>query len=148
MPLAVRYLARRDRTAAQVEHFLRTRGASPVQVKHIIGRLSDLRYLNDRAYAERWIESSLARRPMGRERLVAGLLAKGVTEEVAGRTVREALRNLNDEALARQALSNARRKDRRLTPVQSVRLLRQRGFEEETIERIVRVRAGQRGVDL
>jgi len=145
--LAVRYLARWDRTTAQVEHFLRARGASPAQVKHTIGRLSDLRYLNDRAYAERWIEACLARRPMGRERLEAELLAKGVPETVAGQAIRAALRDLDEEALARRVLLHVRRTGRQLTPVQSMRLLRQRGFEEETIERMIGVRSGQRDFD-
>src|SRR3972149_10872916 len=76
LPLAVRYLARWDRTVAQVEQFLRDRGASPAQAKQTIGRLSDLRYLNDRAYAERWVESRLARRPMGRGGVQAELQGK------------------------------------------------------------------------
>jgi regulatory protein len=135
--LAVRYLARWDRTVAQVERFLRDRGASPAQVKQTIGRLSDLRYLNDRAFAERWIERRLARQPMGRVRLKAELLAKGIADDGAERAVREAFRGLDEEALARRALHVRQRKGRRLTRMQAVRLLRQWGFEEDTIERMM-----------
>ena len=95
--LAVRYLARRDRTIAQVEQFLRSKGASPAQARQTVGRLSDLRYLNDRAYAGRWVESRLARR----------------------------------------AVKARQRRGRRLTPAQMQRLLRQWGFEEETIDRMM-----------
>ena len=45
---AVRYLARFDRTAAQVERFLTSKGASPSQVKQAITRLSAHKYLDDR----------------------------------------------------------------------------------------------------
>lgn len=137
MSLAIRYLARQDRTAAQVEQFLLRKGAAPAQTQQTIGRLSDLRYLNDGAYAERWIETCLARRPMGRERLEAELLFKGVPEAVAGRVIRTALRDLDEDTLARRALAVIRRAGRQLTPAQSVRLLRQRGFEEETIDRMM-----------
>lgn len=137
MSLAIRYLARWDRTSAQVERFLLGKGASPAQINETITRLSDLRYLNDGAYAERWIETCLARRPMGRERLEAELLFKGVSEAVADRAIQEALRDLDEDALARRALAVIRRPGRRLTPAQSVRLLRQRGFEEETIDRML-----------
>jgi regulatory protein len=99
--------------------------------------LSDLRYLNDGAYAERWIETRLTRRPMGRERLEAELLLQGVPETVASRAIREALRDLDEDTLARRALALIRRTGRQLTPAQSVRLLRQRGFEEETIDRMM-----------
>jgi regulatory protein len=138
MSLAIRYLARWDRTAAQVEQFLLRKGAAPAQIEQTIGRLSDLRYLNDGAYAERWIETRLARCPMGRERLEAELLLKGVPEAVAGRAIRAALCDLDEDTLARRALAMIRRRGRQPTPAQSVRLLRQRGFEEETIDRMIR----------
>lgn len=147
MHLAVRYLARRDRTAAQVERFLLRKGASPAQAEQIVARLSDLRYLDDRAYAERWITGRLASRPMGRERLKAELRAGGVADAAADGAIREALRGIDEETLARRALRAAQRLGRRLTPAQSVRLLRQRGFEEETIHRMVRGRVGCEGFD-
>lgn len=137
MSLAIHYLARWDRTAAQVEQFLFRKGAAPAQIQQTIGRLSDLRYLNDGAYAERWIQTRLARRPMGRERLEAELLLKGVPEAVADRAIQAALRDLDEDTLARRALAVIRRRGRQLTPAQSVRLLRQRGFEEETIDRML-----------
>lgn len=135
--LAVRHLARRDRTVAQVERFLREKGASPVQAKQTIGRLSDLRYLNDKAYAERWIENRLARRPIGRERLRAELQAKGVAETVAESAIRKAFREVDEEALARRLLKARQEQGRRLTATQALRLLRQRGFDEEIIERMM-----------
>ncbi|MBM4127539.1 MAG: hypothetical protein FJ247_09370 [Nitrospira sp.] len=138
MSIAVRYLARRDRTVAQVERFLAHKGATTPEVRAVVVRLSQLRYLDDRAYSNRWIEARLARQPMGRARLEAELLAHGVTESLAGQAIREALRGLNEETLARRALSIVKRTGRRLTPGQTMRLLRQRGFEDETVERIMR----------
>jgi len=135
---AVRYLARFDRTAAQVERFLTSKGASPAQARKTIGRLSDLRYLDDRAYASRWVETWLARRPMGRERLKAELMAKGVAEALADRTIGEALQVVDEESLARRAFRSWRGKDRRVLPGQAAQYLRRRGFGEEIIERIIR----------
>lgn len=134
---AVRYLARLDRTTAQVERFLASKGASAAQIKQVITRLSALRYLDDRAYAARWVESTLARRPMGRERLRSELLAKGLDEALAGEVIGERLDGLDEETLARLAL---RLKGRaKLLPRQrTLSLLRERGFEEDTIERIMR----------
>lgn len=135
--LAVRYLARWDRTVAQVEQFLRGKGASPAQAKQTVGRLSDLRYLNDPAYAERWIENRLARRPMGREQLKAELQARGIADSVADGAIQDALRGADEVALARRVLKSRQRRGQRLTAPQALRLLRQRGFAEETIERIM-----------
>ena len=134
---AVRYLARFDRTAAQVERFLRGKGASPAQAKQTIRRLSALRYLDDRAYAERWIQGSLARAPMGRERLRAELLARGLSDGLADAAIREALQDVDEATLARLALRLNQRKGGRLLARQAVGLLRRRGFEEDTIESIM-----------
>ncbi|WP_455388471.1 regulatory protein RecX [Petrachloros mirabilis] len=133
---AVRYLARFDRTAAQVERFLTSKGASPAQARQTIGRLLDLRYLDDRACASRWVETWLARRPMGRERLKAELLAKGVAEALADKTIGEALQAVDEEALARRAFGSWRNR-RQALPGQAAQYLRRRGFDEETIERII-----------
>lgn len=137
MSIAVRYLARKDRTSAQVEGFLLHKGVARSEVRAIVSRLSQLRYLDDRAYAERWIETRMTRRPMGRARLEAELLAQGVADPLVGQAIHGALRNLDEETLARRALRLARQAGRRLTPGQAIRLLRQRGFEEEIVEHIM-----------
>ncbi|WP_455244355.1 regulatory protein RecX [Petrachloros mirabilis] len=134
---AVRYLARFDRTAAQVERFLRNKGASPPQAKQVIRRLSDLRYLDDQGYAKRWVEGYLARRPMGRERLKFELCAKGLPEVLVSCVIQEAFDAVDEESLARRVLQERSRNRRRLLPRQAETLLRQRGFGEETIERII-----------
>jgi regulatory protein len=134
----VRYLARFDRTAAQVERFLTSKGAPPSQVKQAITRLFAHKYLDDRAYAARWVESILARRPMGRERVKSELMARGLGESLAEVAIVEGLRGVDEESLARKAL---RLKGRGRGPVprrRTVSFLRQRGFAEETIERIIR----------
>ena len=134
---AVRYLARFDRTAAQVERFLVSKGASSGQIKQVLSRLFALRYLDDRAYAARWMEATLARRPMGRERLKNELVARGCREALAEQVIGEGLQGMDEESLARRAL---KLKSRALKPVplqRAVSLLRQRGFGEDTIARII-----------
>ena len=120
---AVRYLARFDRTAAQVERFLTSKGASPAHVTQVVSRLSALRYLDDRAYAVRWLEATLARRPMG--------------EALADHAIDEGLDGMDEDMLARRALTLKGREGGRLSRQRMVFLLRQRGFGEETIERII-----------
>ena len=137
---AVRYLARFDRTAAQVERFLTSKGASSTQIKQVVSRLSALRYLDDRAYATRWVETSMARRPIGREGLKSELLRRGLSEALADEVIGEALQNVDEETLARRALQLQRHHGRRFGPRQMASFLRQRGFAEETIEGIISAR--------
>jgi regulatory protein len=75
---------------------------------------------------------------MGAARIKAELLAKGVADDVAGEVITEAFREGGEERLARRALLAKQRHGNRLTPAQSARFLRQRGFDEETIDRMVK----------
>jgi regulatory protein len=134
---AVRYLARFDRTAVQVERFLTSKGASRAQVKQVISRLSALKYLDDRAYAVRWVETTLTRRPMGRDRLKSELIAKGLGESLADNAIVEGLIGIDEETLARRALRLKGRNSGRRPRQRAASLLRQRGFGEEIIERIM-----------
>lgn len=74
---------------------------------------------------------------MGEERLKAELQAKGISEVLAAQVTAEALREKDERLLARRALQAAQRRGCRLTSPQMVRLLRQRGFSEETIDRMI-----------
>jgi regulatory protein len=135
--LAVRFLADRDRTIAQVERFLTSRGVSSLQAKQAIRRLSELRYLDDAAYARRYAEKRLVSRPMGPERLKAELQAKGIADRLADQVIADVFRAVDEETLAQRVVKTAQRPDRRLTLIQMGRLLHQRGFTEETIDHIM-----------
>jgi len=74
---------------------------------------------------------------MGEERLKAELQAEGISEALAARVTAEALREIDERVLAQRALQSAQRHDRRLTSSQMMRFLRQRGFSEETIDRMI-----------
>lgn len=135
--LAVRFLAQRDRTVAQVERFLRSRGVDPPHIEQAICRLSDLRYLDDRAYAQRWVEKRLANKPMGSERLKAELQAKGISDGVAEGVLTEIFQRHSEEIVARRALQARSRQGTRLPQGYMTRFLRQRGFSDEVIERMM-----------
>ena len=137
LELAVRALARSDRTTAQVERLLVAKGASPAQVRVTVRRLTSLQYLNDEAFAVRWAERRLARMPMGRARLQDELLATGCSERIVHATLRSAYCKVSEQDLAMQVLTRASRTASAKTPSRVARLLSQRGFDEDTIETVV-----------
>lgn len=137
LQLAVRALARRDRTTAQIAKLLAVQGASPPQVRAVVRRLTSLKYLDDAAFAARWVERRLAHMPMGCARLQEELLATGCPEQIARATVRASYRKVSERDLAMQVVSTAGK----LTSPQMLgrvaRLLSQRGFGEDTIETVI-----------
>ena len=128
---ALRYLARRDRTEAQMRAYLTRLGASSAHVGSVIKRLVEQGYLNDERYALRWASARLARHPMGRERLEAEITVQGLESDTVERTLEEVYRERNERELALVLL---RRKRDLRNPAS---LLRRYGFTEETIQAVL-----------
>ena len=138
LQLAVRALARSDRTTAQIERLLAAKGASPAQVRTAVRRLISLKYLDDVAFAGRWADRRLVRMPMGRARLQAELLATGCPEHIVHATLRATYRKVSERDLAMQVVMMAGRTTSVQTLGRVARLLTQRGFDEDTIETVIR----------
>ena len=137
LQLAVRALARSDRTTAQIERLLAAKGASPSQIRATVRRLTSLKYLDDGAFAARWAERRLARMPMGRARLQEELLATGCPEHIVRATLRATYRKVSEQDLAMQVVTMAGRTTSAKTLGRVARLLSQRGFDEDTIETVL-----------
>jgi regulatory protein len=137
LQLAVRALARGDRTKAQIERLLAAKGASPSQIRATVRRLTSLRYLDDVAFAARWADRRLARMPMGRARLQEELLATGCPEQIVQATLRATYRKVSERDLARQVATMAGRTTSAQTLGRLARLLNQRGFDEDAIETVM-----------
>ncbi len=135
--IAVRALARSDRTTAQIERLLVAKGASPAQIRVAVRQLTSLKYLNDEAFASRWVERRLSRMPMGRARLQGELLATGCSEYIVHTTLRAAYCKVSEQDLAAQVLTRVSWTASAKTPGRVARLLSQRGFDEETIETVM-----------
>src|SRR5438093_6856863 len=107
---AVRYLARGDRSAAQVQRHLAGRGHSGTETRRALRTLQRLGYVDDEAVALRVAEARLARRPMAREALAAELEARGFSAGAVARAVPHAYAGLSDEDVAQQFLKSLPRR--------------------------------------
>lgn len=133
----MRALARSDRTTTQIERLLGAKGASPSQIRATVRRLASLQYLDDVAFAMRWADRRLVRMPMGRARLQEELLATGCPEAIVQATLRAAYRKMSERDLAMQVVTAAGRTTSAHTLGRLIRLLNQRGFDEDTIETVM-----------
>jgi SOS response regulatory protein OraA/RecX len=116
-----------------VAAYLARRGASPSQVRAVLSRLRAWGYLDDEAFALRWAQARVARRPMGRARLEAELLARGFDAETTAKTLRTIYADRTEAQLAEVLLAKASRQAPR-SSARAAALLRRFGFEEESIE--------------
>jgi regulatory protein len=116
---------------------LAAKGASPLQARAAIRRLTSLKYLDDVAFAARWADRRLARMPMGRARLQAEMLATGCPEYIVHSTLRDTYRKVSERDLALQVVTMAGRTGSAKTHARVARRLSQRGFDEDTIETVM-----------
>ncbi|MBI4233834.1 MAG: RecX family transcriptional regulator [Chloroflexi bacterium] len=137
LQVAQRMLTYRPRSEAELRAGL-ARRFEPGLVQEVVGRLRDLGYLDDAAFAKAWAESRRASRPRAAVVVKRELLQKGVGREAA----EEAVSSLDDaEAAYRAALPVARRL-RSADPQTSRRrlwaALRRRGFRADVIQQALR----------
>ena len=79
---AVRALARRDHSVAELERKLHDKGFSAGVVAELIVRLGKSGYLDDRRFAERWAESAVRNGRGYGPRLRQELARRGVSREI------------------------------------------------------------------
>jgi regulatory protein len=134
---ALRYLARQDRSQAQLRTYLSRLGASPERIHRVITGFLRRGYLNDEVYALRWAQSRLEHRPMGRSRLEAELLAQGFDPVTAATAVEQAYRGRDERDLALLLLRRRTSHRKAADQAHQARLLRRYGFGEDVIGQVL-----------
>ena len=99
MESALRLLAYRPRSEQELRERLARKGFEPAVVDKTLGRLRELGYLDDGAFARFWTETRQTFRPRSRWLLTAELRRRGVSQH----TAEEATAGLSDEEAAYQA---------------------------------------------
>jgi regulatory protein len=97
---ALNLLAYRPRAAGELRTKLRQKGYEPEAVDAAIARMQELRYLDDEAFADRWVASRQEGRPRSERMLKQELAQKGVDRDTIERAVEEAGIDEYGDALA------------------------------------------------
>ncbi len=139
---AVRLLAYRPRSRAELEKYLLRRGQDAETVQAVLARLEEVGLIDDRAFARAWVEVRQSSRPRGREALRAELREKGVAGTLIDQVLTETLAGHEENQLA---LALARARAASLAGVERTVFLRRlrgfllrRGFSPQTVDAVVR----------
>ena len=137
---AVRYLANRPRSVAEIERHLRSRRFDAAAIEHATDALRAQRYVDDEAFARYWVEQRARFRPRGDRALRAELLQRGVARDTIALVLGEA----DPEDEVRRARDAIRRPITRWLTLEAAErkrkihaYLAQRGFDYDTIEAVV-----------
>lgn len=136
---ALRFLEARQRSTAEVRRRLTSAGYREELVAGAIQRLTELRMLDDAAFAQAWIESRDRARPRGQRALRSELAAKGIDRQLVDDVLTE--RDMQEpeadavaatRLLERHAPALARVLDLRARRNRAYSLLARNGFDSET----------------
>jgi regulatory protein len=118
---ALRWLARRPLTEAEIRRRLAGRGIAPAEVERTLGELIAAGLIDDEALAADYIVLRSRRLRLGKERLLRDLRRRGVDADVAQRAYRAAVDDgdVEPDALLREAV--ARRLARESRPTDAAR---------------------------
>nr|BBH94155.1 regulatory protein RecX [Thermogemmatispora argillosa] len=139
---ALNYLSFRPRSRQEVHQYLRRRGTAPDLIEAVLARLTELKLVDDRAFATFWVESRERFHPEGAQALRSELRARGVAPEIAAEVV-------SQERDEERALRAGRKKVQALLRGKAAKnydafrnqlgaFLLRRGFSYETAKRVVR----------
>ena len=128
---ALRLLSRGAHTRRGLARKLSARGFGQPAIRHALTRMTELGYLDDRAFAESWIRSRLSAGKDGGTALYRGLLARGVARPLAEDVVRDAYSH-------EEEVRNARRLVEGLSRSAAIRRLAGRGFRSRAIAAAIR----------
>lgn len=138
---AVRYLAGRPHTVAEIVRHLRGKRFDDAVIEKAVDRLRAQRYVDDEAFARWWVEQRERFKPRGDRALRTELAQKGVARDVVDVVLGERAPDA-DVALAKRALSRPLARWATLEPRERKRkihtYLAARGFDYATIEEVMR----------
>jgi SOS response regulatory protein OraA/RecX len=135
-------LARRALTRAEIETRLAARTTEPVRAA-AMARLEELRVLDDEGLAERLARDALERRSLGRYRIRAELLRRGIAEEITERVIAEEVptaveRGAAEAVLGRFRAARGSRIESRKAEAAAFRHLISRGFPADLVRDLLR----------
>jgi regulatory protein len=82
LDLSYRYLGFRDRTVLEVRRHLEAKRVEPDTIEQAVAELSELGYLDDARFAQRFVEDRRTLDNWGNERIERKLIASGIDAEL------------------------------------------------------------------
>ena len=149
---ALRLITYRDRTVHELRTRLAKKGFSVSSIESAVERLKRMGYLDDHAYAGRYIAETLAARPAGRRFITGRLRQRGVHPDVVREALEHAYPEGAEEEMAYRVAAKRLRRTRNEEPAALRRkltgYLSRRGFSYGDIQKAIRRVLGELDEDI
>jgi regulatory protein len=150
--VALRFLARRQRTEKEVRDKLREREFGDEEIEKTIESLRSLGFLNDEEFCRTYIRHQLALRPKGKLYLKQKLLLLGIRKETADAALNEVFQETSQEDAAFEVAQKFLQKptvrgDARKTKQRLAAFLSRRGFTWDIISNVMKKSLGGKNLE-
>jgi regulatory protein len=139
--ICLRLLTEQPRTRSELAAALARRGVPAEVAERVLGRFAEVGLIDDRAFAEAWVDSRHVRRGLGRRALAAELRRRGIDDLTAADAV-ATLDPGTEEATARALVRRRLGTGADLAPAirarRAVAMLARRGYSVDLALRLVR----------
>ncbi|MFQ5442899.1 MAG: regulatory protein RecX, partial [Thermodesulfobacteriota bacterium] len=142
LAVAIKFLSYRDRSVKEVRERLRARGYASVDISRSVDYLIEADLLDDKRFAATLAASRLRNKNWGAAKITSELLSKGVSREIAQKTLSSFDEDVEKEAALR-ALTKWSRKNKcslkggaKAETLRAVRHLKARGFSPPLIIKV------------
>ena len=140
---ALRYLSYRDRSTLEVTQYLKKKEHPQPIIQQALDALIELNYVNDQRFALEWGRYKINKQKLGKNRLYAELLNKGIDKEVLESTLAILYEDNPENELAIQC---ARKKMNSLQGVEEakkkrrlIQYLKRRGFSADIVYQSIKI---------
>jgi regulatory protein len=128
----LRYVAMRPRTEWEIEFYLERKSASPPLVESILNKLSNIGLIDDRKYAQAFINDRKLLRPASRRKITAELRKKRVADEIIQQVT--SAEELDDQTALRAMIERKRRQTKYQDDTKLMQYLARQGFGYDDIK--------------
>lgn len=134
---SLHYLSFRPRSEQEMTRYLSGRDVPPEAINEVLGRLRSAGLVDDRQFAQLWVENRETFRPRGRFALKQELRAKGIATDVAASVLDVVNEDAGAMRVGRKALPQLARLERDVFYRRLLGRLRRRGFGYPVARRAV-----------
>lgn len=133
---AVRLIAARPRSTAEIAQHLRQKGVAETQISQVVSQLQAVDLLDDGAFARYWVEQRETFKPRGRLALQQELRQKGIADEIIEQVLSEVDEFSAARRLAEKQAARWQQLPHQVYRQKMMQFLQRRGFHYEICNEI------------
>ena len=139
---AFRLLSIRPRSQKELKDKLRQKGAQAKLIEEVLQELKEKDLIDDDKFAQSWVQSRMANRPMGKFLLRRELLSKGIKKETVEQVLQDNYQKEDELELAKNLLEKKSRRYKNLDELKAKKrmadFLLRRGFPYDVIKQAIK----------